>query len=262
MRLEDKVALVTGGGRGLGEAAARILAEEGARVVVADRDGTAAEKLAAEIRETGRASLAVAVDVSNAGDVRRMVSTVLREFDRIDVLLHCAGIARGTNQWGEGNWKPMEEVSEEDWDLVVDVNLKGTFLCDQAVGRAMIPRRSGKIINVGSISGVVANRGLLGHGPYCASKAGVIQLTRVLAMEWARYNIRVNCISPGYMETPMVERVRQNLPDVHRLQVEMTPMSRFGSPREFGRTAVFLASEDSDYITGHNLLMDGGYTIW
>jgi NAD(P)-dependent dehydrogenase (short-subunit alcohol dehydrogenase family) len=257
MRLKGKVAVVTGGGGGLGEASARAFAEEGARVVVADKDGAAAARVAA-----GIGARAVTVDVSDSAQVRNMVAWVLGQLGSIDVLLHCAGIARGVNQWGESDWKPMEEVSEEDWDLVIDVNLKGTFLCNQIVGRAMIARRSGKIINVGSISGVVANRGLFGHGPYCASKAGVIQLTKVLAMEWARYHINVNCISPGYMDTPMVEKVRKRLPEVHRLQLEMTPMGRFGEPGEFCKVAVFLASEDSNYVTGHNLLMDGGYTIW
>jgi len=262
MRLQDKVALVTGGGRGLGEAAAGAFAAEGARVVVADKDGEAAQRVAGELREAGGSARGLTVDVADGGSVRQMVSTVLREWDRIDVLLHCAGIARGPGQWGGSDWKPMEEVAEEDWDLVLQINLKGTFLCDQAVGRAMIARRSGKIINVGSISGVVVTRGLLGHGPDCASKAAVIQLTKVLAMEWARHNVHVNCISPGYMETPMVERVKQRLPHVHRLQLEMTPMNRFGQPAEFSQAAVFLASGESDYVTGHNLLIDGGYKVW
>ena len=155
----------------------------------------------------------------------------------------------------------MEELQEEDWDKIVEVNLKGTFLVDQKVGIQMIKQGKGSITNVASPSGVVANKGLLGHGAYCASKAGVIGLTRVLATEWAQYNIRVNALSPAYMNTGMLDRTK-SIPGLYQTQLDMTPMSRYGEPEEFARTAIFLASEESSYITGLNLLLDGGYTAW
>jgi len=262
MKLKNKIALITGGGGELGKAAAISLAEEGAQLVVADLDEDQSKRTASEIMQMGGKAIHLFVDVTKQSSVAKMVEKTLQEFERIDILLNSAGIARGSNQWGTDNWKPMEEISKEDWQKIIDINLTGTFLCNQKVGRAMIKQKQGKIINVASVSGVVANRGLLGHGPYCASKAGVIALTKVLAMEWARYSINVNCISPGYMDTKMVEKVKQKLPQVHRLQVKMTPLNRFGDPVEFARCIVFLSSEDSNYITGHNLLMDGGYTIW
>ena len=190
-----------------------------------------------------------------------MVASCLKEFGRIDILLHCAGIARGNTQWANGRWRPMEELEEEDWDRIIDVNLKGTFLVNRRVGIQMIKQRTGSIVNVASLSGVVANRGVLGHGAYCASKAGVIGLTKVLATEWAQYNIRVNAISPAYMDTGMVERLK-SIPGLYQTQLDMTPLRRYGKPEEFALTAVFLASEESSYITGCNLLLDGGYTAW
>jgi NAD(P)-dependent dehydrogenase (short-subunit alcohol dehydrogenase family) len=155
----------------------------------------------------------------------------------------------------------MEELEEEDWDKIVEINLKGTFLVDQAVGIQMMKDGGGSIVNVASLSGVVANKGLLGHGAYCASKAAVIALTKVLATEWAQHNIRVNAVSPAYMDTGMLERTK-SIPGLYDTQLDMTPMARYGRPEEFAATVLFLASDDSGYVTGHNLLMDGGYTAW
>ncbi len=260
-RLDGKVALITGAASGLGKAASFAFAREGAAVAVADFNEAGGQEVCAEIERSGGKAFAVAVDITSREQVGRMVRTCSEEFGKIDIVLHCAGIARGKHQWLNGRWRPMEELEESDWDTIIDVNLKGTFLVDQQVGIQMIKQRAGSIVNVASMSGVVANRGVLGHGAYCASKAGVIGLTKVLATEWAQYNIRVNAISPAYMDTGMVERLK-SIPGLYQTQLAMTPMGRYGQPAEFAKTAVFLASEEASYITGCNLLLDGGYTAW
>ena len=260
-RLDGKVSLLTGGASGLGKAAAFMFAREGAVVALADSNEVGAQEACAEIRQGGGRAAAIAVDITSSAQVQQMVESCIKEFGRIDILLHCAGIARGKNQWSNGRWRPMEQLEEDDWDKIIDVNLKGTFLVNRRVGVQMIEQRAGSIVNVASMSGVVANRGVLGHGAYCASKAGVIGLTRVLATEWAQYNIRVNAISPAYMDTGMVERLK-SIPGLYQTQLDMTPLGRYGKPEEFAQTAVFLASGESSYITGCNLLLDGGYTAW
>ena len=260
-RLEGKVSLITGAASGLGKAASFLFAGEGAVVALADANEVGGQEVCTEIERNGGKAIALAVDVTSSAQVQRMVESCLKELGRIDILLHCAGIARGRNQWANARWRPMEELEEDDWDKIIDVNLKGTFLINRSVGIQMIKQRSGSIVNVASMSGVVANRGVLGHGAYCASKAGVIGLTRVLATEWAQYNVRVNAISPAYMDTGMVERLK-SIPGLYQTQLDMTPMGRYGKPEEFAQTAVFLASEESSYITGCNLLLDGGYTAW
>jgi NAD(P)-dependent dehydrogenase (short-subunit alcohol dehydrogenase family) len=258
-KLNGKISLITGAASGLGKAAAFRFAEEGSDIAVADVDIDGGKVVASEIRNGGRRALAFSVDVTSSAEVQRTVNACIEEFGRIDVLLHCAGIARWKHQWAGTQWLPMEKLQEEDWDKIVEINLKGRFLVDQKVGTQMIKQRRGSIINVASLSGVVANKGLLGHGAYCASKAGVISLTRVLATEWAPYGIRVNSISPGYMDTGMLERTK-SIRGLYQLQLEMTPLGRYGKPEEFARTSLFLASEDASYITGHNLMMDSGYT--
>ena len=260
-RLEGKVSLITGAASGLGKAACLMFAEEGALVALADTNEVGSQDLCAEIERSGSRAIAVKVDVTSGDEVEKAVQSCLEEFGRIDILLHCAGIARGRHQWANERWRPMEELEESDWDKIIDVNLKGTFLINRDVGVQMIKQRSGSIVNVASLSGVVANRGLLGHGAYCASKAGVIGLTKVLATEWAQYNVRVNAISPAYMDTGMLQRTK-SIPGLYQSQLEMTPMGRYGKPDEFAQTAVFLASGESSYITGCNLLLDGGYTAW
>lgn len=260
-RLDGKVSLITGAASGLGKAASFLFSREGAVIALADANEAGVQEVCSEIERDGGTAIALAVDVTSAAQVERMVESCIKEFGRIDILLHCAGIARGRNQWADGRWRPMEELEEEDWDRIIEVNLKGTFLINRAVGIRMIGQRSGSIVNVASMSGVVANRGVLGHGAYCASKAGVIGLTRVLATEWAQHNVRVNAVSPAYMDTGMVERLK-SIPGLVQTQLDMTPMGRYGKPEEFARTAVFLASEESSYITGSNLMLDGGYTAW
>jgi NAD(P)-dependent dehydrogenase (short-subunit alcohol dehydrogenase family) len=258
--IAGKTALVTGGGRGLGQAAAWALAAGGARVAVADMNADHAAAVANELG-SGTETLAVTVDVADSAQVQRMVDTVVEQFGGIDILLHAAGISRGPTQKGPDGWLPIQDVSEEDWNRVLQVNLSGTFLVDQAVARVMIPRGWGRIINVASMSGRVANKGLAGLAPYNASKGGVIALTKALAVEWAPYNISVNCISPGYMATEMGKR-SQSMPGFRELQLDQTPAGRLGEPEEFAQAVLFLAGENAAYVTGHDLVMDGGYTAW
>jgi NAD(P)-dependent dehydrogenase (short-subunit alcohol dehydrogenase family) len=238
-----------------------LFAAEGADVAIADLNEQGAQEVREQIRRSGRKSMALPVDITSRDQVEQMVRTCVRDFGRIDTLLHCAGIARWKHQWLKDKWRPMEELEEEDWDKIIEINLKGTFLVDQMVGIQMIKQGKGSITNVASLSGVVANKGLLGHGAYCASKAGVAGLTKALATEWARYNIRVNALSPAYMDTGMLEKTK-SVPGLYQTQLDMTPMARYGKPEEFARTALFLASEEASYITGLNLLLDGGYTAW
>jgi NAD(P)-dependent dehydrogenase (short-subunit alcohol dehydrogenase family) len=250
--LTAKVALVTGAARGLGLVMATALAEVGARLVIADINRSGAQSAAAGLRAAGHEAMALRVDVSDGADVERMVEETLRACDRIDILINNAGINRG----GE---YPPENLGLDIWDSVLAINLTGSFLCAQAVGREMIRQGGGKIINITSISGLVVNRLTDRHPlPYCVSKAGVVMLTKVLAVEWARHKITVNAIAPGYFRTAMLN------PDP-KIQAEMvrdTPIGRLGEPAELAGTVVYLASEASSCVTGHVLLVDGGYTVW
>lgn len=247
MKLKDKIAIVTGGSQGIGRGIALGFAEAGADVVVnCDRNIDGAETVANEIRTLGRRAEAIQGDVSRSNDVDRMIQQTLRTFGRIDILVNNAGI------YVAG---PIENLREEDWDRVIEVNLKGVFLCCQAVGRHMIERKSGgSIINVASISGHMPE---LNSGAYTPSKAGVIGLTRLLAVEWAKYGIRVNALSPGPVMTPLQ---REAYPSEKLLEARTRaiPMNRHGTPEEMARVAIFLASGDSSYITGEDINVDGG----
>ncbi len=259
--LTDQTAFITGGASGLGRAAAWAFCRKGARVFIADRDMEAASRAAAEIQEAGFRALPLAIDVAESGSVAAAVRKATEGGGRIDILLNCAGIARGDSQMGPEGWLPMQEVSDSDWKQVVSIDLTGTFFVDREIGKVMIQQKYGRIINVASISGMFGNMGLEGLGPYSAAKGGVIALSRVLAMEWAQYNITVNSISPGYMATEMGKR-SQRFPAFRRIQIEQTPMRRLGEPDEFAAAAVYLASPEAAFVTGHNLVIDGGYTVW
>lgn len=249
-RLDGKTALVTGGGQGIGQAFAHALAEAGADVAIVDINPETAEKVATEIRALGRRSLAIVADVTKADDVQRMVDTVMEAWGKLDI---------GVNNAGVGSWANAEDMSEAEWDRVISVNLKGVFLCAQAEARVMIPRRSGKIINTASMSGTIVNRPQ-NQVAYNASKAGVIHLTRSLAAEWAKYGICVNSISPGYTRTPLVEspQVAHMVPG----WLELIPLGRMAEVTDLQGAVVYLASPASDYVTGHDLVIDGGYTVW
>jgi len=246
MRVEGKVAIVTGAGLGIGKAIALTLAKEGADVVVADVDLQSAEKVVDEVKSMGRKGLAVKVDVSKKEDVDQMVKKTLDAFKRIDILVNNAGTEKIA---------PSIELSEADWDRVIDVNLKGEFLCSQAVGREMIKQKRGKIINIASTAGY---RAMPGMAAYSASKSGVQQLTKVLAIEWARYNINVNSVSPGFTMTPMVETIFRENPEFLKDRVKAIPIQRANEPEEIANAVLFLASEESDTIVGQDIVVDGG----
>jgi len=245
MKLKGKVAVVTGGGQGIGEAICLGFSHEGADVLVADINVETAEKVTKEIQTLGRKSLSFKLDVSDRKQVNEMIAAALDYFGKIDILVNVAGIAKKC---------PFEEVSEEDWDRVMAVNLKGTFLCSQAAGKEMIKQGGGCIINTASVAGHTPE---VYMGAYSPSKAGVILLTQAVAVEWAKYNIRVNAISPGPITTPLTDYVYHN-EDLKRTRAKGVPMNRFGNPDEIAGTAVFLASEEAGYITGQAIVVDGG----
>lgn len=251
-RLDGEVAIVTGGAQGLGEQMCVGLAEAGASVVVADLNLEKAQKVAEHIRTLGVSALAVKVDVTKKAEVEAMVQKTLEQFGKVDVLVACAGV---------GQWMKAEDMPEEDWKRVLDINLNGVFFACQAAGRAMIKRRKGSIITISSMSGIIVNTPQA-QAHYNASKAAVIMLTKSLAAEWAPYNVRVNTIAPGYMETQLVADLLKQCPEYGELWRKLTPMGRLGRPEEIKGPCVFLASPASSYLTGSVLVMDGGYTIW
>ena len=247
--LSGEKTIVTGAAQGLGEQMALALAEAGADVAVVDVNIDAASRVTDYIRNIGRDSIAAKADVTKVADVENMVKVAKDRFGKIDILINNAGITINV---------PAGEMSKEEWDRVIEVNLTGVFLCAQAVGREMIKQKKGNIINISSMSALIANRPQP-QISYNASKAGVIMITKSLASEWRRYNIRVNAIAPGYMRTPLVDKV---FPKYGKDWSSLTPMGRIGDPSEIKGPALFLASRASSFVTGSVLVMDGGYTIW
>ena len=245
LQLDGQVAIVTGGGKGIGKATASILARHGARITVADCDLPVAEKTAAEItKETSQPVLAIQTDVSRASSVTEMVSGTLAEFSRIDILVNNAGIG--------GHALPISEVSEEEWEQVLNVNLKSVFLCCRAVIPHMRKRKSGKIVNVASIAGKEGNPRMI---PYSASKAGVICLTKALAKEVVEDGIRVNCVAPAVIGTTILDTLTD---EQVAYMTERIPMKRVGKPEEVGAVIHFLASEASSFVTGQCYDVSGG----
>lgn len=248
-QLTGDTAIVTGGGQGLGREFALGLAEAGADVVVLQRHLKAAQKTAEDIRGLGRKAMALEVDVSNPENVQEMVETVKNEFGKIDILINNAGVA---------GWVRAEEMTFEEWNRVVNINLGGVFLTCQAVGREMIQQEKGSIINISSISGFVANHPQE-QSHYNAAKGGVNTLTKCLAYEWAKHHIRVNAIAPGFVATPMLKEAGE---DYLTQWASLNVQKRIADPVELKGAAVFLASQAASYITGHILVADGGYLIW
>ena len=243
MELTGKVALVTGAAQGIGKAVALLLARHGADIAVSDVNLEKAEETVREIQAIGRRSMAIRSDVSRLDDVERMVQTILEQMGKIDILVNNAGVARD---------KLILRMTEEDWDMVLDVNLKGTFHCTKAVVRHMSKQRSGKIVNIASVVGEMGN---VGQANYSASKAGVIGLTKTIAREFAQRGINVNAIAPGYIETPMTEA----LPEKAKEELKkMIPMERLGLPEDVAQAVLFLVSEASSYITGQVVNVNGG----
>ena len=247
MKLENKVAIITGGARGIGRAIAEMLAGEGANPVVVDVDINEAENTAKELRSgTGRDSMAMQIDVSSAADAERMAKEVTDKYGRIDILVNNAGITRDAL---------LVRMKEDAWDKVLAINLKGVFNCTQAAAKVMMKQRSGKIVNMASIIGIIGN---VGQANYAASKGGVIALTKTSAKELSAWNINVNAIAPGFIDTKMTqaldEKQRQEL-------LGLIPLKRLGMPQDVARLVLFLASGDSDYITGQVIRIDGGMAM-
>jgi NAD(P)-dependent dehydrogenase (short-subunit alcohol dehydrogenase family) len=247
-RLDGKVALVTGGARGLGRTMAIALAEAGADIALSGRSAGPCEETAAEIAQaTGRRAQGFAADVTKLADVERLVADVEAQFGHLDILVNNAGInIRG----------PINQLSEADWDAVIDTNLKGPFLCARAVGPAMVKRGFGRVISLASVLGKIA---LPGRAPYASSKAGVINLTRVLALEWAGTGVTANAICPGAFATEMNRQLLDD-PVKYKEFVSRIPMGRWGDLDEMAGIVVFLASPASSYVTGAAISVDGGWS--
>lgn len=246
--LHGQVALVTGGVGGLGRPIAVGLATAGATVAVADLMLDQADSVLTEIAATGQKGLALPLDVTSAASVQAVTDRLLADFGRIDILINCHGVTKRT---------ASVDFLESDWDRIIAVNLKGTFLCCQIVGRAMIQQGRGSIINLASIGGLV---GLPTSVAYCASKGGVVQLTRTLGVEWAPLGVRVNAIAPSSFNTPMVRRVLDAEPEYRERVVSKIPIGRIAEPAEIVGTAIYLASAASSMVTGTVISVDGGYT--
>jgi len=244
--LEGKVALVTGGARGIGKAVILKLAQQGCDITVSDIDLQGIERVKEEVEALGSGCIAVKADISNPDEVKKTVESTIERFKKIDILVNNAGITRDNL---------LMRMKEEDWDLVLRVNLKGAFLCTQKVIRGMMKQRSGKIINMASVVGLVGNAGQVN---YAASKAGLIGFTKSVAKEVASRNIQVNAVAPGYIETEMTAHLPQ---DVRENFISNIPAQRSGTPDDVANVVFFLSSTASDYITGQVICVDGGLVI-
>jgi NAD(P)-dependent dehydrogenase (short-subunit alcohol dehydrogenase family) len=250
-KLEGKTCVVTGASKGLGRAFALKLAAEGGDIVVNYNTGEArAAETVAEVEKLNRRALLVKADVSRKADVEMLTQKVIDAYGKVDVLVNNAGIFMV---------RPSFDLTEDEWDKTIDTNLKGVFLCSQIIGKKMAERRTGAIIN---ISSVVAFSSFPDRAAYCAAKAGVVSLTKTLAVEWSQYNVRVNCIAPAYLETERLKNeVRAGKRDMTPV-VSRTPMRRLGKPEEAANVVAFLASDEASFVTGETVLVDGGWMAY
>jgi len=246
MRLKDKVAVVTGGARGIGKSIAMRFAQEGADIVVGDVMIAEAQATASEIEAMGRKSLGLAMDVTNFDAVEEAFNKILDKFGKVDILVNNAGITKDNL---------LMRMSMQEWDAVLNVNLKGCFNCLKAVSRPMIKQREGRIINIASIIGIIGNPG---QANYSASKAGMIALTKTAAKELASRNINVNAVAPGFIQTEMTAKLPEEL---KQKMLSVIPLNKFGTPDDVASICLFLASDDSRYVTGQTIVVDGGMVM-
>jgi NAD(P)-dependent dehydrogenase (short-subunit alcohol dehydrogenase family) len=253
-RLDGRVALVTGAGQGIGRAYAHALGEAGAVVAVADIEPDLAEAVADELARKGIDALAIAADVTKVDQIHHMVNTVIEKWGKLTI---------GVNNAGIGDWMAAEDVNEANWDRIANLNLRGVFFCGQAEGRVMMQAGYGKIINTASISGSITNTPQK-QVVYNTTKAGVVHMTHTLAAEWAPHGIRVNSISPGYTRTKLVDDLLATPIGQEMLPrwMSLTPQGRMAEVTDLQGAVVYLAAEASDFMTGHDLIIDGGYCIW
>jgi len=244
-RLEGRVAIITGAGSGIGRESALLFAREGAKVVVSDYVSEVGEETVRQIKESGGEAIFIKTDVSKASDAERMVNKTVGEYGKLDILHNNAGIL--------GKVAFTGDVTEEDWDRVISVNLRGVFLCSKYAVREMVKQEGGVIVNTASSMGLV---GLPGNTAYSAAKGGVIQFTKTMSLEYASSNIRVNCICAGWIDTPMNENLGERITS---WTLRETPMGRWGRPEEIAQAALYLASDESSFVNGTALVVDGGW---
>ena len=243
LSLEGKTALITGGARGIGREIALLFAKEGANTVICDVNLEQAEEAAKEIRDMGRDSIAFKADVTDSGDIQAMMDKILDKYKKLDILINNAGITRDNL---------VLRMSEEDWDKVIAVNLKGCFVCTKVAAKVMLKQHSGKIVNLASIIGIMGNSG---QANYAASKAGIIGLTKSVAKELAPRGVCVNAIAPGFIKTDMTAKLPE---EIRKKMLSVIPLGRFGEAKDVANLVLFLSSESSSYITGQVVQIDGG----
>ncbi len=247
--LKGKVAIITGSRRGMGKSHALLMAKEGVKVVVSDISLEDCQKVVEEIEKNNGEAIAIKCDVTNKQEIEALVKKTIEKWGKIDILVNNAGICE---------FKPFLEITEKDWEKTININLKGYFLMAQAVAKEMIKNKSGSIINIASIAMGQVGIGFINLVPYCASKGGIVAMTEALALELAPYNIRVNAIAPGAIDTPMVDTTKAD-PKALEFTLNQIPLHRLGKPEEVSHLVLFLASNVSSYITGSTFIIDGGW---
>ena len=247
--LKNKVAIITGARRGMGRTHALILAKAGSKVVVSDISEEDCQKVVEEIKKDKGEAIAIKCDVSKKEEVDEMVKKTVQDFGKIDILVNNAGIAA---------FKPFLELSEEDWNRTLDINLKGYFLCAQSCAREMVKQKSGSIVNIASVAMGQVGIGFPNLVHYCATKGGIAAMTEAMALELAPFGIRVNAVSPGLIETPMISSIKQD-PKIIDALLARVPMRRVGKPEEVSNLVLFLVSDESSYMTGSVVVVDGGW---